>query len=55
VPRLSFFAAFFTTMLIAYVVLNLSDLNVYAIGFAIAGAVAFWFGTIRIWIKRPIT
>jgi len=55
VPRLSFFAAFFTTMLIAYVVLNLSDLNVYAIGFAIAGAVAFWFETIRIWIKRPIT
>jgi hypothetical protein len=55
VPRLSFFAAFFTTMLIAYVVLNLSDLNVYAIGFVVAGAAAFWFETIRIWIKRPVT
>ncbi len=55
VPRLSFFAAFFTTMLIAYLVLNFGDLNVYAIGFAVAGTAAFWFETIRVWIKRPIT
>jgi predicted DNA-binding transcriptional regulator len=54
VPRLSFFAAFFTTMLIAYVALNLENLNVYAVGFALAGAAAFWFETIRVWIKRPI-
>jgi DNA-binding transcriptional ArsR family regulator len=54
VPRLSFFAAFFTTMLIAYVVLNLEDLNIYAIGFALAGAAAFWFETVRVWIKRPV-
>jgi predicted DNA-binding transcriptional regulator len=54
VPRLSFFAAFFTTMLIAYVLLNYNDLNIYAIGFAIAGSAAFWFETIRVWIKRPI-
>ena len=55
VPRLSFFAAFFTTMLIAYVILNLNDLDIYAIGFALAGTAAFWFETIRVWIKRPIT
>ena len=55
VPRLSFFAAFFTTMLIAYLVLNLTDLNVYALGFALAGTAAFWFETIRVWIKRPVT
>ena len=55
VPRLSFFAAFFTTLLIAYVVLNFSDLNVHAIGFALAGTAAFWIETIRVWIKRPIT
>lgn len=54
VPRLSFFAAFFTTMLIAYVVLNLENPNIYAIGFALAGAAAFWFETIRVWIKRPV-
>lgn len=55
VPRLLFFAAFFTTALIAYVVLNFEDLEVYAIGFALAGSVAFWFETIRVWINRPIT
>ncbi|MGI0049649.1 MAG: hypothetical protein ACREAW_08915 [Nitrososphaera sp.] len=54
VPRLSFFAAFFTTMLIAYVALNLESLNVYAIGFALAGAASFWFETVRVWIKRPV-
>jgi hypothetical protein len=41
-------------MLIAYVVLNLEDLNIYAIGFALAGAAAFWFETVRVWIKRPV-
>jgi predicted DNA-binding transcriptional regulator len=55
VPRLAFFAAFFTTMLIVYLVINLADLNVYAIGFATAGAAAFWYETARIWLKRPIT
>ena len=55
VPRLSFFAAFFTTMLAAYIALNYDDLDVYAIGFALAGIVAFWFETIRVWVKRPIT
>ncbi len=55
VPRLSFFAAFFTTMLTVYLVLNLNDLNIYAIGFACAGTAAFWFETVRTWIKRPVT
>lgn len=53
VPRLSFFAAFFATMLTAYVVLNFSSLNTHAIGFAVAGTAAFWFETIRVWMKRP--
>lgn len=55
VPRLSFFAAFFTTMLIAYVALNFNNLDVFAIGFAVAGAAAFWVETLRVWIKRPIS
>ena len=55
IPRLLFFAAFFTTMLAAYVVLNSDSLDIFAIGFALAGAVAFWAETIRVWIKRPIT
>ena len=55
VPRLSFFAAFFTTMLIAYFLLNLDNLSIHAIGFAVAGTAAFWFETIRVWIKRPVS
>lgn len=54
VPRLLFFAAFFTTMLAAYLVVNIANLDVFALGFAVAGAVAFWAETIRVWIKRPI-
>lgn len=54
VPRLLFFAAFFTTMLAAYLVVNFNDLDVFALGFAVAGAIAFWVETIRVWMKRPI-
>lgn len=55
VPRLLFFAAFFTTMFVAYLVLNFNNLDVFAIGFAVAGAAAFWAETARVWVKRPIT
>lgn len=52
IPRMSFFAAFFTTLLVAYVVLNIHSLSIHAIGFAIAGAAAFWFETVRVWRRR---
>jgi predicted DNA-binding transcriptional regulator len=52
IPRMSFFAAFFTTLLVAYVVLNLHSINIHAVGFAIAGAAAFWFETVRVWRRR---
>lgn len=52
VPRMSFFAAFFTTLLIAYVVLNVQSINIHAVGFAVAGAAAFWFETVRVWKRR---
>ena len=54
VPRLLFFAAFFTTMLAAYLVVNFERPDIFALGFAVAGAVAFWVETIRVWVKRPI-
>jgi predicted DNA-binding transcriptional regulator len=52
IPRMSFFAAFFTTLLVAYIVLNLHSINIHAVGFAIAGAAAFWFETVRVWRRR---
>jgi hypothetical protein len=53
VPRLSFFAAFFATMLTACAVLNFSNLNINPNGFPVAGTAAFWFETIGVWMKRP--
>lgn len=52
IPRMSFFAAFFTTLLVAYAVLNLQSINVHALGFAIAAAAAFWFEAVRVWKRR---
>jgi len=55
IPRLSFFAAFFTTALIAYVLLNLECLDISAVGFAVAGASAFWYEALKVWLKRPFS
>lgn len=55
VPRLSFFAAFFTTMFVAYLVLKFDSLDVFAAGFAGAGSAAFWIETVRVWIRRPVS
>ncbi|MEM2761084.1 MAG: hypothetical protein QXU32_08410 [Nitrososphaerales archaeon] len=52
IPRMSFFAAFFTTLLLAYSVLNINSINIQALGFAAAGAAAFWFETVRVWRRR---
>lgn len=52
IPRMSFFAAFFTTLLVAYVLLNIQSINIHALGFAIAGAAAFWYETVRVWKRR---
>jgi hypothetical protein len=52
IPRLAF-AVFFTSLLIAYTVLNYSSLNIHAVAFAIIASAAFWFETIRLWKRRP--
>lgn len=52
IPRMSFFAAFFTTLLVAYAALNVESINIHALGFAIAAAGAFWFETVRSWKRR---
>ncbi len=53
IPRLAFFAVFFTSLLIAYTILNYSSLNIHAVAFAIIASAAFWFETIRLWKRRP--
>ncbi|MCS6767589.1 MAG: hypothetical protein RMJ59_02665 [Candidatus Nitrosocaldus sp.] len=53
IPRLTFFAIFFTTLLITYLVINHSSLNIHALIFAVIASAAFWFETIRLWRRRP--
>jgi DNA-binding transcriptional ArsR family regulator len=53
VPRLIFFALFFTTLLITYTILNYNTLNVHAFIFALIASISFWLESIRLWIKRP--
>ncbi len=53
VPRLIFFALFFTTLLITYTILNYTTLNLHAFVFALIASISFWLESIRLWIKRP--
>ena len=52
VPRLLFYAVFFTTLLTLYLLQNLGNLNPYALTFAAVGAAAFWIETLRLWIHK---
>ncbi len=53
-PRYSFYAAFFTTLLIFYLAFAYSSLDIFALSFVIAASIIFWYETIRIWKRRPI-
>ena len=53
-PRYSFYAAFFTTLLIFYFLLSYNNLNIFALSFVLTGCVIFWYETLRIWKRRPL-
>lgn len=54
VPRFTFYAVFFTTLLIGYVVIFLGKgLNPFAISFGIFACLFSWYETYRTWRKRP--
>ena len=53
-PRYSFYAAFFTTLLILYLAISFSSINYFALGFVLVGCGIFWYETMRIWRRRPI-
>jgi predicted DNA-binding transcriptional regulator len=52
-PRVGFYAVFFTTIAVAYLVSNLDDLDVYALIGTIGGAAVFWYELLRIWRRKP--
>ena len=53
VPRFTFYAVFFTTLLLGYLVLFHSNLNPIALAFGIFASLFAWFETIRTWRRRP--
>jgi DNA-binding transcriptional ArsR family regulator len=53
-PRYSFYAAFFTTLLILYIALAHRALDVFALTFVAVGCAIFWYETVRIWRRRPV-
>jgi DNA-binding transcriptional ArsR family regulator len=52
-PRVGFYAVFFTTIAVAYVVSNLKFLDVYALIGTFGAAAVFWYELFRIWRRRP--
>jgi hypothetical protein len=52
-PRLGFYAAFFTTIAAAYFLLNRSSLDLYALIGTIGGAAIFWYEAWRVWKRKP--
>lgn len=52
-PRFTFYAVFFTTLLTLYLLLFAAALNLYAVTFALAGTLFSWYETIRAWRRKP--
>ena len=53
VPRFTFYAVFFTTLLIGYAALFHSSLNPFALAFGIFASLFGWYETLRTWRRRP--
>jgi DNA-binding transcriptional ArsR family regulator len=53
VPRFTFYAVFFTTLLLGYVFVFLGNLNPFAIAFGLFACIFAWYETYRTWKRRP--
>jgi DNA-binding transcriptional ArsR family regulator len=52
-PRFTFYAVFFTTLLIGYVAIFGGNANVFAIAFGVFASSFAWYETMRTWKRRP--
>ncbi|MDG6953853.1 MAG: hypothetical protein JRN33_02570 [Nitrososphaerota archaeon] len=52
-PRLGFYAAFFTTIAAAYLLLERGSLDLYALIGTVGGAGVFWYEAWRVWRRKP--
>ena len=52
-PRMLFYASFFTTFTALYAVTNLQSLNLYALALGILASASFWYETVKAWVRKP--
>ena len=52
-PRLGFYAAFFSTIAVAYLLTNEGFLDLYALIGTVGGASVFWYEAWRVWRRKP--
>ena len=52
-PRFSFYAVFFSTLLGFYLMRYSDSLNIFAVLFSASAASVSWYETIRAWMNRP--
>ena len=52
-PRFTFYAVFFTTAVLVYLILYGADANMFAALFGGLGAIFAWYETYRVWRKKP--
>jgi len=52
-PRLGFYAAFFTTIAVAYLITNRDLLDLYALVGTLGGTFVFWYEAWRVWRRKP--
>jgi predicted DNA-binding transcriptional regulator len=52
-PRLGFYAVFFTTVAAAYAIADYRFLDLYALVGTVGAAAAFWFEAARLWRRKP--
>jgi len=52
-PRVGFYAVFFSTVAIAYLLSNLGGLDAYALVGTLGASAIFWYELVRIWRRKP--
>ncbi len=53
VPRFIFYAVFFTTLLVGYILVFQQSVNFFAIAFGVFASIFAWYEAYRTWKRRP--
>jgi len=52
-PRLGFYASFFTSLTVLYIIEYAKSLNPYALVLGLGASAVLWYEAVRIWRSRP--